>query len=241
MEEEKKSQVSYTIPGAIILAGLLVAGAMVYNRVPPREPGERAGAVAGSTVNPGNEGTANIPDILKNIADDDPILGNPSAPVTMVEFSDFQCPFCKRMWATTLPQIKEKYVKTGKVKFVYRDFPISSIHEHAQKAAEAAQCAHEQGKFWEYHDMLFENQSALGVANFKKWARELGLDGASFDQCLESDKYKAEVEKDLADGTLLGVQGTPGTFVNGELIVGAVPYEEFEKTIEAKLKEVGVQ
>jgi len=156
----------------------------------------------------------------------------------MVEFGDFQCPFCARFFKDTLPQIKEKYIKTGKVKLVYRDFPITSIHDEAQKAAEAGECANEQGKFWPYHDILYERQASLGVANFKTWAKELGLNQTQFNECLDSGKYYEEIAKDLSDGQALGVTGTPATFINGKLVQGAVPYAQFEAIIEEELKKI---
>lgn len=168
-------------------------------------------------------------------ADDDAMKGDASAPVTIIEFSDFQCPFCGRFFEDALPQIEDKYVKTGKVKFVYRDFPLESIHPQARPAAEAAECAHEQGKFWEFHDKLFANQQGLSVDNFKKWAQELGLESTQFNDCVDSKKYADEVSKDLADGSAAGVSGTPAFFVNGHELSGAQPFSAFEAVIEAEL------
>lgn len=169
--------------------------------------------------------------------DDDPVKGEAGAPVTLVEFSDFQCPFCERGWEI-MKQVEEEYVKTGKVKIVFRDFPLE-FHDKAKAAAMAAECADEQGKFWEYHDKLFENQGELSMENFKKWAGELGLDGSQFNECLDSEKYKAEVEKDMGEGQEYGVSGTPAFFVNGRMITGAQPYEVFKEAIEEALKERG--
>lgn len=223
----------YMVPGAIIVAGVLIAGAVMYSNL-PRLQGPAAVAPGKGSSNAG----ANKPVVIdsKSLVDDDPSLGNPEASVTMVEFGDFQCPFCQRLFKETLPQIKEKYVKTGKVRFVYRDFPLTSIHGQAQKSAEAAECANEQGKFWQYHDLLYERQSALGLENYKKWAMELGLDVEQFNKCLDSGKYSDEVGKDLGDGQAAGVTGTPGTFVNGRLVQGALPYAQFEAIIEEELK-----
>ena len=166
--------------------------------------------------------------------DDDPVKGDKNAPVTIIEFSDFQCPFCGKFFKETFGQIDEKYIKTGKVKMVFRDFPLS-FHENAQKSAEAAECADEQGKFWEYHDMLFENQEKLSVEDLKRYAVELGLDKDKFDSCLDSEKYKDEVKKDFSDGQKYGVSGTPAFFINGKLVSGAQPFSAFEKVIEAEL------
>ncbi len=168
--------------------------------------------------------------------DDDPVLGEKDAPVTIIEFSDFECPFCKRFHDETLPRIKEQYIRTGKVKFVYRDFPLP-IHPNAQKAAEAAECADDQGQFWAYHDMLFENQQALGVAKLKEYAQDLGLDMEEFNDCLDSGKFADEVNADLEDGADAGVSGTPAFFIEGELVSGAQPFEAFARVIDAALGE----
>ena len=167
-------------------------------------------------------------------ADDDPVKGSESAPVTIIEFSEYQCPYCKRFFDQTLSLIEDNYIETGKVKYVFRDFPLS-FHEYAQKAAEASECADEQDKFWEYHDKLFENQNALSVENLKQYARDLGLDTTRFDSCLDSGAMASEVQKDLDDGSEYGVSGTPGFFINGIKVVGAQPYSAFEEIIEQEL------
>ncbi|HLC74244.1 MAG TPA: thioredoxin domain-containing protein [Candidatus Nanoarchaeia archaeon] len=172
-------------------------------------------------------------------SDDDAVKGDKNAPVTIIEFSDFQCPFCSRFYTDTLPELDEKYIKTGKAKLIYRDFPLENIHPEARPSAEAAECAHEQGKYYEFHDKLFENQQQLSVANYKKWARELGLDGDKFDDCVDTNKYADEVSKDLADGSAAGVTGTPAFFVNGKLLSGAQPFTAFEALIEAELADGG--
>lgn len=240
MEEEQQTikkgtedgQGPYLIPASIIVAGLLIAGAVMY-----AGGGSKGTATVGSlggqaAVETGESGTKTV---LENLEDDDPLLGNPNASVIIVEFGDFQCPFCKRLFETTEQEIIEKYVKTGKAKFVYRDFPLASIHNMAQKAAEASECADEQGKFWPYHDLLYERQDRLSVENFKAWAKELGLNGAQFDACLDSGKFKDEVENDFQAGQRAGVSGTPATFVNGRIVTGAVPFAQFEQIIEEEL------
>ncbi len=166
--------------------------------------------------------------------DDDPVKGSENALVTIIEFSEYQCPFCKRFFEQTLPQIEENYIETGKVRYVFRDFPLS-FHQYAQKAAEASECADEQGKFWEYHDKLFENQDALDINSLKQYAKDLGLDTAKFSSCLDSGKMASEVEKDFTDGSEYGVGGTPGFFINGIKVVGAQPYSVFEEIIEQEL------
>jgi len=167
-------------------------------------------------------------------ADDDPVKGEKTAKLTIIEFSDFQCPFCAKFYNDAYKQIDTEYIKTGKVKLVFRDFPLG-FHENAHKAAEAAECADEQGKFWEMHDKIFENQQAITISDLKKYAGELNLDKQKFDNCLDTDKYKAEVDKDMEDGSKAGVSGTPSFFINGQSISGAMPFEEFKKIIDAEL------
>lgn len=177
---------------------------------------------------------------------DNPMLGKHDAPLTMVEFSDYQCPFCNRFFQTTLPELKTAYIDTGKVRYVFRDFPIDQIHPYARKAAEAAHCAGEQGKYWEMHDLLFPNQKALEVEKLKALARRLQLESTAFDTCLEQGKYAARVQKNYADGVAAGVRGTPGFFIGktradetiqGTLISGAQPLAVFRQAIESLLRE----
>ncbi len=178
-------------------------------------------------------------------ADDDAFLGKENAPVTIIEFSDFQCPFCRRFWKETLPQIKQAYIDTGKVKFVYRDFPLP-FHAGATPAAEGAECAREQDKFWQLHDAIFQEQDNQGQGTIqftaddvKKWAAKIGLNTSKFNQCLDSGNYKQEVEKDIADGSAAGVNGTPATFINGLLVSGAQPFAAFKVIIDEELKKLG--
>jgi protein-disulfide isomerase len=168
--------------------------------------------------------------------DDDAVLGDDDAPVTIVEFSDYECPFCGRHFQQTYPQLKADYIDTGKVRLVFRDFPLS-FHPSAQKAAEAAECAGDQNKYWEMHDKLFQNQQALGVTNLKQYAADLGLNTGTFNSCLDSGKYAQEIQADMADGSAAGVSGTPSFFINGRLVVGAQPYQVFQQAIEAELAE----
>lgn len=231
-KETGNDQGPYLIPASIVVAGLLIAGAVMYAGM-----GSKGAVTAGSlggqaAVGTGESGTKAV---LENLEDDDPLLGNPNAPVTIVEFGDFQCPFCKRLFETTEQEVIEKYVKTGKAKLIYRDFPLSSIHAMAQKAAEASECADEQGKFWPYHDLLYGRQDRLSAENFKAWAKELGLNGAQFDACLDTGKFKDEVGNDFQAGQRAGISGTPATFVNGRIITGAVPFAQFEQIIEEEL------
>jgi protein-disulfide isomerase len=161
-----------------------------------------------------------------------PAKGPENAPVTLVEFSDFQCPFCARV-IPTLDQVTQKY--GDKVRLVFRQFPLD-IHPQAPKAAEAALCANEQGKFWQMHDALFQDQQKLQVADLKATAGKLGgVDQGKFDACLDSGRYAAQVQEDMKAGTLAGVTGTPAVFVNGKLLSGAQPLEAFVEAIDAEL------
>jgi protein-disulfide isomerase len=230
----------YLVPGAVAVAivafaavGIFVLGMFTHSRVASNEGGGgQPAVVAQPTVGP----TPTVGPVEVSV-DDDPSVGPENAPVTIIEFSDFQCPYCARFQSQTLPQILSNY--GDRVLFVYRDFPLTSLHQYALKAAEAADCANEQGAFWKYHDLLFQNQSALDDASLKGYAASLGLDTTVFNQCLDTDKYQSEVQKDEQDGITAGVQGTPSFFVNGMLLTGAQPYSVFQAQIEAALAEAG--
>lgn len=220
------------LSGSILFAAVLMAGTLLYvNR-------DKLGNPGGAQIVQGG-GEAGQPVAVS--ADDDAILGKKNAPVAIIEFSDFQCPFCRRFWEETLPQIKKEYIATGKAFLVYRDFPLD-FHSGAEPAAEAAECAEEQGKFWEMHDKIFSAQGKqgtgtvqFGVADLKQWAKEIKLNSTQFNSCLDGGKYKEEVAKDIADGVAAGVSGTPTTFVNGQKIVGAQPFSAFKVVIDQEL------
>jgi len=188
---------------------------------------------------------------VKATADDDPIIGDKNAPVEIIEFSDYQCPFCRKFWTETLSSIKSEYIDIGKVKFVYRDFPLSSIHPAAEPAAEAAECVREKGgdeAYFKMHDKIFQEGNILdggdpingpvrgtvqfGATELKKWAKDIGYDIGS---CLDSGKFKSEVQKDLADATAAGGQGTPYFVINGKPLSGAQPFSAFKQIIDAEL------
>ncbi|MDO8561121.1 MAG: DsbA family protein [bacterium] len=222
----------FFISASIIVAGLLVASAVIYS---------------GGFFSKNNGGEAAVDVAAEDLAGKSPFLGNPEAPVTMVEFSDYQCPFCNQFFRGSEKQIVDKYVKTGKVKFVYRNFAF--LGQESQWASEAAECANEQGKFWEYHDHLFnyiwdnyyaknvngENVGAFSKDNLNKFAADLGLDIQKFSFCLDSGKYAGAVKKETAEGRAAGVTGTPTTFINGKAITGALPFDQFSLAIEAAL------
>jgi protein-disulfide isomerase len=185
--------------------------------------------------------------VMKISADNDPVIGNPDAPITIIEFSDFQCPFCARFYTQTLPLIYEEYIDQGKVKLVFRDYPIQSIHPNAVPASVASECANEQGKFKEMHDILFDNQNQWSgqetgdaLSLFSQYATEIQLEQETFDSCLTSGKYIEEIQKDLGDGQKYGVTGTPGFFIGNDQIgyvelKGAQPFDSFKKVIDAQL------
>ncbi len=237
----------YVIPVAILIAGAMIAGAVAYTNRGARSPAQPAAAAVGQTVTDS-----------KTIAGDAPFLGSPDAPVALVEFADFQCPFCAATegvdnevsaslksrdpsWQAAIPLVIKNYVATGKVKFAYRDFAF--LGPESEWASEGAACANEQGKFWQYHDYLYrhqngENQGAFSKDNLKHFALVLGLDGNKFNACLDSDKFLPAVRKAKSDGSALGVSGTPATFIGGHALIGAVPYDQFSAAIEAELQKL---
>jgi len=180
---------------------------------------------------------------VKVSIDDDPIKGDINAPVTVVEFSDYQCPFCKRNHTNVFPQLDKEYISTGKVRYVFRDYPLA-FHKQAIPAAVAANCAGEQGKYWEINDYLFENPANLKDAAYLKFAEDNGLDLAKYKECLKDDKQKQEVDKDFKDGQRYGVRGTPSFFIGksekgkemtGVYVRGARPYSVFKIEIDKVL------
>lgn len=186
---------------------------------------------------------ANQPVIVTgDYSDDDAFLGDKDAPVTIVEFSDYQCPFCRSFYNGAYQEIKEKYVNTGKVKIVFRDFPLS-FHEDAKPAALAAECAREQGGdkvYFQMHDKIFEGQVGGGTvaipdSALEGYAQDLGLDMTQFNSCVANEKYADEIAADAEAGKKAGVSGTPAFLVNGLLVEGAQPFSVFESAIEDAL------
>jgi len=185
---------------------------------------------------------------LKITSENNPLIGNPDAPITIIEFSDFQCPFCAKFHMQTLPTIMDEYINKGTVKLVFRDFPIQNIHPNAVPASIAAECANEQGKFEQMYHTLFKKQkewsnleTSYAIALFNQYASELQLNEEKFDTCIKNVKYIEEVQKDLDEGRTFGVTGTPGFFIGNEKIgfvelKGAQPFESFKKVIDNQLK-----
>lgn len=207
--------------GVLLIGSLLTGG---YTDLPDWNPGFNVGEQRSS-------GEFNLDGAYAK--------GSEDAEVTIIEYSDFECPFCARFASDTLPQIQENYIDTGKVKFVYKHFPLS-IHQVADEAAEAAECAGVQGSFYDMHDMLFERQSQWAgtsdpITVFTGYAEDLGLDTGDFRSCLESGEFADKVAADFQEGSQAGVRGTPAFFVNGRLISGAQPYSVFREAIDAAL------
>jgi protein-disulfide isomerase/Skp family chaperone for outer membrane proteins len=162
-----------------------------------------------------------------------PSRGPADAPVTIVEFSDFECPYCGGLYPT-LKQVEKNYPQ--QVRIVYRQFPLANIHPHAQKAAEASLCANDQQKFWEFHDSMFTNQRELSVPDLKQRAVDLKMDTQTFNQCLDSGRHAADVQADIQEGARNGVTGTPAMFINGRFLSGNQPYAEIRSVIEDELQ-----
>ncbi len=165
--------------------------------------------------------------------DDDPSIGPADAAITIVEFSDFECPYCRKWHDEVYPRLMEAFA--GQVRLVYRDFPLSSIHNNAAAAAQSADCANEQGAYWEYQDKLFSMERGLSSEAYQGYAQDLGLDTSKFNECLQDEKYKDEVDADFEFAARLGVRSTPTFFINGIALVGAQPFEVFQQVIEKEL------
>lgn len=221
-----------------ILVGLLVVTAFLaggfYTRLREVEK-KQLGSTQVSPPSATKIGTQILnPEQMAKLAQAGQVLGSSTAKVTMIEFADFQCPFCARYAQETFPQINKEYIKTGKIRYLFYHFPLLG-HQYAQKAAEAAECAGVKGKFWEMHDKIFENQSKISLNDLKQYASDLGLKTTEFNACLDESKFKDKVESDLKLGESLGVSGTPAFFINGRLISGAYPFANFKQVIEEEL------
>ncbi len=161
-----------------------------------------------------------------------PIRGTADAPVTLVEFSDFHCPFCKRV-QPTLTQVLEKY--PGKVRLLFRHLPLDALHPQARNAAEASWCAQDQGKFWEYHDLLFANAPKAAQDDLKHYAEQIALDMKTFESCLSRNAHRDSIQRDIDEVSKLGMSGTPAFFINGRPLSGAQPLEKFVQVIDEEL------
>ena len=204
---------------------------------PPQDNNPASPDAAGRENNPApnNPNPAGTPRVHRYDVpvDDDPVLGSADAPITIIEFSDYECPYCKRFHNEVLPRLIKEY--GDKIRFVYRDFPLSSMHSNSESAAEAANCAGEQNAYWQFSDKLFGGEFPLGKNAYLKYAEQLNLDMTTFGECLSSKRQHAEVMADLSYATQLGIRSTPTFFLNGIPIVGAQPYEVFKQVIDKEL------
>lgn len=255
VDETKIRGGAWLIAGSILLSSLIISGGILASG--GRFQKTSNFGLTGVAQSPRNEAPqapqpSNPPSEPVEVSvDNDPVLGDKNAPLTLIEFSDYECPFCKRSFTDLLPELKKTYIDTGKVKLVYRDFPLS-FHANAQKEAEAAECARSQGNdatYFKFHDQIFTETTAggtgLALTQLPVIAKNLGLNVNQFEQCLDSGRFTDEVAKDTADGTAAGVSGTPswiiGTSskdgqVEGQLIVGAQPFSTFKVVIDELFK-----
>ncbi len=253
-QEETPSRGAWIIAGSILLGGIIISASILSSSGKFQKLADTgSAAVAQPSGNPAP--TAQQPagqpsGPVKVSVDNDPVLGDKNAPLTLIEFSDYECPFCKRTFTDLLPDLKKNYIDTGKVKLVYRDFPLS-FHANAEKEAEAAECARSQSNdamYYKFHDQIFtkttSNGTGLALTELPIIAKSLGLNVNQFQQCLDSGKFKDEVAKDIADGTAAGVSGTPSWIIGtsskdgqieGQLVVGAQPFSAFKTIIDEKL------
>jgi protein-disulfide isomerase len=185
----------------------------------------------GTTTTPAEAGTTGIQRVTVS-TEGDPSIGPAEAPVTIVEFSDYQCPFCQSWYQQTFSLLQTNY--PDQIRFVYRDLPLP-MHPEAVPAAEAAHCAGDQNAYWKFHDALFSGQYTLGRAAYEQYAADLGLDTAAFTTCLDDHRYQDEVNTDAADAARLGLSGTPSFVINGRILVGALPYGDFKAIIDEEL------
>jgi protein-disulfide isomerase len=236
---EQKQSSSFMLPASILVAGVLIAGSVIYSagrKAPAQNPnlGNNQQAAAAAP-------TANLTEALK-IGNRDVILGDANAPVTLVEYGDYQCPFCGRMFSQVEPQLRDEYIKTGKLKMVYRNFQF--LGEESTNAGAAAECAKDQSKFWAFHDELYKAEIADGKENsgnlvrslFVSLAGKAGLDVNAFTSCYDSGKYVEQVKKDTAAAQAIGVNSTPTNYINGQMVQGAQPYSAFKSVIDIALQ-----
>lgn len=234
MQDNKKDNF-LTIQASVLAAAIIISGSLLYSAHILT-----GGSILGNTAALAQNGSpANAVDVKIADRDNEPIEGASNAKVTIVEFADFQCPFCKSFWTDSYAKIKANYIDTGKVRLIYRHFPLP-FHVNAEISAEAAECANQQGKFWEYYNILFSKSQSDGTnldkTSLKSYAATVGLNISTFNSCLDSGATKDIVAADMDEGQKNGVSGTPTFYVNGKQIVGALPYASFQKAIDAALK-----
>ncbi len=232
----------YVLPASILVAGLMISASILYAIKGPAGGG-------GAPLSAGNGGDSQLAAAAVNVGGDflkltsrDVIMGDPKAPVTLIEYGDYQCPFCGRFFTQIEPQLRENYIKNGKVRMVFRN--LQFLGPESTKAAEAAECANDQNKFWAYHDALYTAEIADGRENngnlarnlFVQLAGNLKLDMKAFASCLDGNKYEKRIAQDTSAAQAAGANSTPTSFVNGQKIQGALPYAQFAAAIDAALK-----
>ena len=227
MEEQSNK---FLIPSAIVFASVVIAIAVIYSTKNPAPKAEINNGITAALA------------ALPPVSSSDFVLGDQNAPITIIEYGDFQCPYCAKFFKETESSVREKYVKTGKAKFIYRDFAF--LGDESFWAANAARCAGEQNKFWQYHDYLYsnqsgENQGAFSKDNLKSFASALGLDKEKFNSCLDSEKYTILIQEETKTGGEAGVSGTPASFINGVLYAGALSTASFTKILDDELSKLG--
>ena len=228
--ETQRTSNPFFVPISIIIAGALISGAVIFSNSTGRTAQPQPGAANTGKV-------VNNAALLKQAQNDSRSIGSPDSRVTIVEFADFQCPFCGRFFQESEQKLIDQYVKTGKARFVYHDFAF--LGPESQIAAEASRCAQDQNAFWQYHDYLYthqkgENQGSFAAEHLKEFARTLKLDTAKFNSCLDAGTYKDQVQKDVDLGRSLGVDGTPAVFINSQFFNGALPFQQFQAAIDAE-------
>jgi protein-disulfide isomerase len=227
--------VTLLIPAAFVLG--LFSGYLVWGRATAVLAAKNNAAnQAADQSNAAQAANAQDPQKVTRYTVDEggnPAIGPQGAPVTIIEFSDYQCPYCRQWYSEVYQRLLQNY--PDKIRFVYRDFPLSSIHPDAAAAAEAANCAGEQGRYYDYHDELFGGELGLGAQAYVQYAKELGMDLAKFNDCMSTHRFKGEVDADTQYAENLGVRSTPTFFINGVAIIGAQPYEAFQQVIDQEL------
>lgn len=236
--QKQSKRGNWLLPVSILIAGVMIAGSLIYS------VGKQSIAQKSSTTGDSSTAVSSAKyDEVPPISGRDAILGNPEAPVTFIEYGDYQCPFCGRFFHQVEPQLRDEYIKTSKVKMIFRNFQI--LGQESTAAAAASECAKDQGKFWAYHDELYKAETADGQENNGNLNRDLflmlaqnvaGLDMTSFVSCLDSNKHIELVKKETADGQSMGLNGTPTSYINGEQVVGAQPYSVFKNVIDIALQ-----
>lgn len=239
--ESAARDTSYLLPLSIIVAGLMISGSVIYLVASQKGANPNPAPGQSGQTNPDNTASASLKSALA-LNSNDVVLGDPKALVTLIEYGDYQCPFCGRFFTNVESQLKQNYINQGKVKMVFRNFAF--LGPESLSAAEATACSNDQSKFWSYHDALYEAEVKDGVENngnlnralFVKLAGNLGLNTSTFSQCYDSGKYKSAVEKEAADAKAVGVNSTPTTFINNQELIGALPYAQFTSVIDSFLK-----